>query len=111
MLRALAFLLLLLLAAPALGGGLFAAGRDSRSVVEYDSASGSLTRVFAETTDDGFQNPGGIALRPTDGVLYATSRSSGEIWSYDTPTGDVLTPAVASGLFRPGGCDFDAAGG
>ena len=103
-------LLLAVVPAPALADGLFVVGRESRSVLEFDAADGSLTRVFAETMDEGFQNPGGIALSPAGGDLYVTSRGSGEIWRYDTPTGDVLSPAVATGLFRPGGCDFDATG-
>ena len=49
-------------------------------MLEFDAQSGSFTRVFAATVEQGFQNPGGIALRPTDGALFVSSRGSGEIW-------------------------------
>ncbi len=110
MLRRIVLLLVVLLPLRAPAGGLFAVGRDDRAVLEFDDGDGSLTRVFAETIDAGFQNPGGIALRPGDGALFVSSRGSGEIWRYETPTGDAVTPAVIGGLFQPGGIDFDAAG-
>jgi len=110
MLRPLAIALVLSLPAPVLGSGLFTLGRDSRAVLEFDAGDGSLLRVVAETVDEGFQNPGGIALRPGDGALFVSSRGSGEIWRYDTPSGEALPPPVATGLFRPAGIDFDATG-
>jgi DNA-binding beta-propeller fold protein YncE len=101
----------LLLAAPAAGaGGLFVAGQESRSVLEYDAATGAFERVVAETIDQGFQVLGGIALRPGDGVLHVSSTASGEVWRYATPTGEVIAPALATGLQGPRGLAFDATG-
>jgi DNA-binding beta-propeller fold protein YncE len=104
------FAVALLLAASAPGAELLVAGQDDRAVLGFDAASGAFTRVFAQTIDVGFSNPGGIALRPSDGALFASSRGSGEIWRYDTATGAVVTPAVKTGLFAPNGIDFAATG-
>ncbi|MCH8083308.1 MAG: hypothetical protein IH885_03635, partial [Myxococcales bacterium] len=71
---------------------------------------GSYIGIFAETVTEGFRLPGGLVLRPTDGVLYVSSILTGELWSYTTATGDPITPAVATGLFAPFGIDFDASG-
>ncbi|MGH7336228.1 MAG: hypothetical protein ACREI7_01500, partial [Myxococcota bacterium] len=108
--RNLAFLLALALAHPATGAGLFVAGQESQAVLEFDAPSGAFTRVFAETIQDGFRNPGGIALRPTDGALFVSSRGTGEIWRYDTATGAVVVPAVKTGLVSPNGIDFAVSG-
>ncbi len=108
--RNLACLLAFALAPPAAGAGLFVAGQQSEAVLEFDLPSGSFTRVFAATIHDGFRNPGGIALRPTDGALFVSSRGTGEIWRYDTATGAVATPAVKTGLISPNGIDFAASG-
>ena len=108
--RNLACLLAFALASPAAGAGLFVAGQESEAVLEFDAQNGSFTRVFAETIHDGFRNPGGIALRPTDGALFVSSRGTGEIWRYDTATGAVVTPAVKTGLISPNGIDFAASG-
>jgi DNA-binding beta-propeller fold protein YncE len=102
--------LLLVLATSASAGGLLVAGQNSRSVLEFDAQSGALARVFARTIEVGFSNPGGIALRPTDGALFVSSRGTGEIWRYDTATGDVITPAVKTGLIAPNGVDFATSG-
>ena len=108
--RNLACLLAFALASPAAGAGLFVAGQESEAVLEFDAQNGSFTRVFAETIHDGFRNPGGIALRPTDGALFVSSRGTGEIWRYDTATGEVATPAVKTGLISLNGIDFAASG-
>jgi DNA-binding beta-propeller fold protein YncE len=101
----------LLLAAPAAGeGGLFVAGQESRSVLEYDAATGAFERVVVETVDQGFQTLGGIALRPSDGVLHVSSTASGELWRYATASGEVIAPALATGLQGPRGLAFDAGG-
>src|SRR4029434_1336574 len=52
----------------------------------------------------------GIALRPTDGALFVSSRGTGEIWRYTTATGAVVVPAVKTGLMSPNGIDFAASG-
>ena len=101
---------LLLAAHAASAGGLYVASQNSASVLEYDSGSGAFTRVVAKTVSQGFQNPGGIALRPSDGVLYVTSQASGEIWRYTTATGALITPALKTGLYGPTGLAFDATG-
>ena len=68
-------------------------------------------RVVAETISQGFQNPGGIALRPpSNSELHVTSQASGEIWRYTTATGALITPALKTGLYGPSGLAFDAAG-
>src|SRR5262249_20075218 len=102
--------LTLALAAPAARAGLLVAGRQSEAVLEYDAQTGSFARVFAATVRDGFRDPGGLALRPTDGALFVSSRGTGEIWRYDTATGAVATPAVKTGLVSPNGIDFAASG-
>lgn len=102
---------LVLLAAHTAGaGGLYVASQDSASVLEYDAASGAFERVVAATISQGFQNPGGIALRPSDGVLHVSSQASGEIWRYTTATGALITPALKTGLYGPRGLAFDATG-
>lgn len=99
------------LAAPAAAsGGLYVAAQDAASVLEYDAASGAFERVVAATLAQGFANPGGIALRPGDGVLHVTSRATGEIWRYATATGLVILPALRTGLYGPRGLGFDATG-
>ena len=103
-------ILVLLAARVASGGGLFVASQNSTSVLEYGSTSGAFERVFAETIAQGFQNPGGIALRPSDGVLHVASQASGEIWRYTTATGALITPALKTGLYGPRGLAFDATG-
>jgi DNA-binding beta-propeller fold protein YncE len=114
MLRALSPLLLpvliLLSARAADAGGLFVASQNSTSVLEYSASSGAFERVVADTVAQGFQNPGGIALRPSDGVLHVTSQASGEIWRYTTATGALITPALKTGLYGPRGLGFDASG-
>jgi DNA-binding beta-propeller fold protein YncE len=105
------FLACLLSAASSAGaGGLFVAGQESRSVLEYDATTGAFERVVAETIDQGFQTLGGIALRPSDGVLHVSSTASGEVWRYATASGEVIAPALATGLQGPRGLAFDAAG-
>lgn len=108
--RNLACLLAFALASRAAGAGLFVAGQESEAVLEFDAQNGSFTRVFAQTIHDGFRNPGGIALRPTDGALFVSSRGTGEIWRYDTATGTVVAPAVETGLISLNGVDFAATG-
>lgn len=108
--RAIAVVALLFAAVASRGAELLAAGEGNRAVLGFDAASGAFARVFAQTIDDGFANPGGIALRPSDGALFVSSRGTGEIWRYDTATGAVVTPAVKTGLFAPNGLDFSAAG-
>jgi DNA-binding beta-propeller fold protein YncE len=97
-------------AAMAAGQELMVLSRGTNQVLEYDGNSGSYTGTFAETVTEGFRLPGGIALRPTDGVLYVSSVLTGDLWSYTTATGEPITPAVATGLFAPFGIDFDASG-
>ena len=82
--------------------------RGSHEILAYDGNDGSFLRQLAETVTEGFRLPGAIAIRPSDGVLYVSSISTGEIWSYTTASGEVITPAVATGLFAPFGIDFDA---
>jgi DNA-binding beta-propeller fold protein YncE len=95
---------------PASAGGLYVAAQDAQSVLEFSPANGSFVRVVASTISQGFSNPGGIALRPSDGVLHVTSESTGEIWRYTTATGALITPALKTGLQGPRGLAFDATG-
>jgi DNA-binding beta-propeller fold protein YncE len=103
-------LALVALAPAARGAELFVAGQGSENVLAYDASSGAFAGVFADTIENGFSNPGGIALRPTDGALYVSSRGTGEIWRYDTATGAVVTPAVKTGLSSPSGIAFSPSG-
>src|SRR5262245_7699617 len=104
-------LLIASLPAPAgASGGVLVASQESRAVLEYDAATGAFDRVVAETVAQGFQTLGGIALRPSDGVLHVSSTANGEIWRYASATGEVLPPALASGLRGPRGLAFDASG-
>jgi len=95
---------------PARAAGLVVVGQESLSLLEYDAASGAFARVVAQTTSAGFANPGGIAIRPSDGVLHVASAATGEIWRYTTATGEVQTPALRTGLQAPRGLAFDASG-
>jgi DNA-binding beta-propeller fold protein YncE len=101
--------LALLWALPAGASELYVLSQGTQQVLEYDAANGSFGGPFASTVTEGFRTPGGIAVRPSDGVLYVSSISTGEIWSYTTATGAPIQ-AVATGLFAPFGIDFDAAG-
>jgi len=92
-------------------GNLHVAGQQSGNVIEYDASDGSPVRTFAEGISEGFLHPGGIAIRPSDGALYVTSRATGEIWRYTTSTGQVETPRLVGGLSSPAGAAFDASGG
>jgi len=103
-------LLLVLAARTASADGLYVVGQVGQSVLEYDAASGAYERVVAETITQGFVNPGGIALRPSDGVLHVASGATGEIWRYTTATGLVILPALRTGLYGPRGLAFDATG-
>jgi DNA-binding beta-propeller fold protein YncE len=101
---------LILAASAGADGGLLVASQESRSVLEYDAATGAFDRVLLETVSQGFQTLGGIALHPSDGGLYVSSGSSGEIWRYATASGEVVAPPAAAGLGGPRGVDFDASG-
>jgi DNA-binding beta-propeller fold protein YncE len=98
------------LALPASAGGLLVVSQGNASVLEYDESDGSFVKTFVEPVTEGFAFPGGIAIRPSDGQLYVASTGSGEIWVYDTPTGEAIPPPVATGLLAPGSLDFDATG-
>jgi sugar lactone lactonase YvrE len=89
---------------------LLVVSQDNAKVLEYDETDGSFVRTFVEAVEDGFQNPGGVAIHPGDGALYVTSTGSGEIWEYDVGTGDAVVPAAASGLIQPAAAAFDASG-
>ena len=89
---------------------LYVLSHQTEEVLAFDENSGSFDGVFAATITEGFRFPVGIALRPTDGSLFVSSVSTGEIWSYTTATGVVVTPAITAEPFAPGGIDFDAAG-
>jgi DNA-binding beta-propeller fold protein YncE len=104
-----ALALALAVAVPAEAAELLVMSQGTQEVLEYDGLDGSFRGAFADTITDGFRLPGGIAVRPSDGVLYVASVSTGEIWAYDSD-GDPMLPAVAVGLFAPFGIDFDASG-
>ena len=89
---------------------LLVVSQNNAKVLEYDEGDGSFVRAFVEAVEDGFQNPGGVAIHPGNGALYVTSTGSGEIWEYDVATGDAVPPAAASGLIQPAGAAFDASG-
>jgi sugar lactone lactonase YvrE len=89
---------------------LLVVSQDNAKILEYDEADGSFVRTFVEAVEDGFQNPGGVAIHPGDGALYVTSTGSGEIWEYAVGTGDAVVPAAASGLIQPAAAAFDASG-
>jgi sugar lactone lactonase YvrE len=89
---------------------LYVLSRQTEEVLAFDENTGSSDGVFAATITEGFRFPVGIALRPTDGSLFVSSVSTGEIWSYTTSTGIAVTPAITTEPFAPGGIDFDAAG-
>jgi DNA-binding beta-propeller fold protein YncE len=90
--------------------GLFVVSRGNQKVLHYDQNDGSFVGTFVEPITEGFRNPGGMAIRPSDGVLYVSSTGTGELWKYTTSSGQVITPEVASGLISPGGIGFDATG-
>jgi sugar lactone lactonase YvrE len=84
--------------------------QQTQEVLAYDASDGSFQEVFARTVTVGFRVPVGISLRPSDGVLYVSSVSTGKIWSYTTATGEPIIPEASSDPFAPGGIDFDASG-
>ena len=98
-----------LAAQAAAAGGLYVASQNTQSVLEYDGGSGAFVRVVASTVAQGFENPGGVALRPSDGVLHVSGRSNGEIWRYTAATGAQITPALRTGLQGPTGLVYDTA--
>jgi DNA-binding beta-propeller fold protein YncE len=110
LLRRLAPLGLVLACAFPAHGQLYVMSRQTQQVLAYDESDGSFQEEFAETVTMGFRVPVGISLRPSDGVLYVSSVSTGEIWSYTTANGEPIPPAVSSDPFAPGGIDFDASG-
>lgn len=79
-------------------------------VLAYNEADGSFSHKFVEPIADGYSNPGGMSLRTSSAELYVTSTGTGEIWRYDAALGDVITPAVTTGLIAPGAAAFDASG-
>jgi sugar lactone lactonase YvrE len=89
---------------------LYVMSQQTREVLTFDESSGAFQQVFARTVSVGLRGPVGNSLRPTDGALYVSSVSSGEIWSYTTATGEPITPAVSVEAFAPGGIDFDVGG-
>ncbi len=89
---------------------LLVVSQNNAKILEYDEDDGSFVRTFVEAVEDGFQNPGGVAIHPGNGALYVTSTGTGEIWEYDAGTGDAVTPAAASGLIQPAAAAFDASG-
>lgn len=89
---------------------LLVVGQADARVLEYDDGDGSFVAPFVEPVSEGFAFPGGIAVRPSDGLLYVSSSASGEIWVYDTATGGSLPPATATGLLAPGSLVFDVTG-
>jgi sugar lactone lactonase YvrE len=97
-------------ALPADAGSLLVVSQGTGQVLEYDDSDGSFLGVFVDPITLGFAFPGGLALRPSDGMLYVASTASGEIWTYDTPTGLVSPPETASGLLGPGWMEFDPSG-
>lgn len=95
---------------PVAAQGLFVVSQANEKILKYDESDGSFLTTFVEPVTDGFQNPGGISIRPSDGILYVSSTGTGEIWAYTTSTGVVITPVAKGGLISPGGMDFDATG-
>jgi sugar lactone lactonase YvrE len=89
---------------------LLVVSQNNAKILEYDEDDGSFVSTFVEAIEEGFQNPGGVAIHPGSGALYVTSTGSGEIWEYDVATGDAVIPAVASGLIQPAAAAFDAGG-
>jgi DNA-binding beta-propeller fold protein YncE len=89
---------------------LYVLSQQTEEVLAFDENLGSFDGVFAGTITEGFRIPVGIALRPSDGSLFVSSVTTGEIWSYTTSTGLPVTPEITANLFAPGGIDFDAAG-
>jgi WD40 repeat protein len=102
--------LVALAATPAAAGSLLVASSGSGQVLEFDEGDGTFVGVFVDPVTEGFAFPGGIAIRPSDGALYVSSTASGEIWSYQTSTGQANPPPAASGLLAPGWLGFDSTG-
>lgn len=102
----------LILAWPARGAAqdLFVVSQATQQVKRYDGATGSFLSNFITPVTDGFLLPGGMAIRPSDGVLWISSTASGEFWKYTTSTGTVITPAAKTGLLSPGAITFDTGG-
>ncbi len=97
-------------AVPASGQGLFVVSQQNQKVLLYDESDGSFTETFVDPITVGFRSPNGLAISPSDGMIYTSSTGTGEIWRYTTATGFVDPPAVASGLLLPLGIAFDPSG-
>jgi sugar lactone lactonase YvrE len=89
---------------------LLVVSQNNAKVLEYDEGDGSFVGTFVEAVEDGFQNPGGVAIHPGSGALYVTSTGSNEIWEYDVGTGDAVTSATTVVLIQPAAAAFDASG-
>ncbi len=103
---------LLVLGWPSLSAAqdLFVVSQATQEVKRYDGTSGAFVSTFITPVLDGFQLPGGMAIRPIDGVLWVSSTASSEFWKYTTATGVVITPVAKTGLFSPGALTFDGTG-
>ena len=95
---------------PGAAGNLLVVSQGSQQILEYSGSTGAFDGVFVEPITVGFQNPGGMALRPGSGALTVSSAATGEIWTYTTASGAAAPPATATGLIQPGAIAFDAAG-
>ncbi|MCH8083326.1 MAG: hypothetical protein IH885_03725 [Myxococcales bacterium] len=62
-------------AAMAAGQELMVLSRGTTQILEYDANSGSYIGIFAETVTEGFRLPGGLVLRPTDGLIIVENES------------------------------------
>ncbi|MDP3939391.1 MAG: hypothetical protein Q8R92_14825 [Deltaproteobacteria bacterium] len=103
---------LLVLAWPSISAAqdLFVVSQATQEVKRYDGTTGAFVSTFISPVTSGFQLPGGMAIRPSDGVLWVSSTATSEFWKYTTATGAVITPVAKTGLLTPGALTFDGTG-
>jgi len=102
-----ALLLSAALAPPLAAQNLFVSSDDTKSVLEYDGATGAFEGKFAR--GGGLIEPEGVVFGP-DGNLYVSSRSN-EVLRYDGEKGNFIGVfASGHGLFDPAGIAFGGPG-
>jgi sugar lactone lactonase YvrE len=109
LLRLLLYVLLLFSASTSARSQIYVTSQQTQEILSYSLADGSFDSVFAMTITEGFRNPGTIAYRASDGALFVSSISTGEVWSYSTSTGDASPPALTTSLIAPIGIALDGA--
>jgi sugar lactone lactonase YvrE len=90
-------------------GNLYVSGRNSNSVVKYDT-NGNPVGTYIAAGSGGLNLPEGIAFDPSGTYLYAASSGTNQILKYNASTGAFVGVAASSGLSSPHYVVFGADG-